>query len=67
MRVKKVNIEDKKVESRKSKKVEYEIVKNVVMRKNRLDTVLTVDSQGNILSISGQNPKKNKIGDNIYE
>jgi hypothetical protein len=67
MRVKKVNIEEKKVESRKSKKVEYEMVKNVVMRKNRLDTVLTVDSQGNILSIVGDNPKQNKIGDNIYE
>lgn len=40
---------------------------NVFMRKNRLSTVLTVDIRGNILEISGINPKHLKIGNNIYD
>lgn len=44
----------------------YDIVKGIPMRKNRLDTVLTVNSAGDITDIKGINPNNNKIGDNIY-
>lgn len=45
----------------------YEIINGVYLRKNRLSTVITVDSYGNILNIEGENKKQYKIGDNIYE
>jgi hypothetical protein len=44
----------------------YEKVNDVYLRKDRLSTVLTVDSKGNILHIDG-NPLNYKINNNIYE
>lgn len=67
MRVKKINVDNKVELKKKSKKVTYEVINGVTMRTDRLDTVLTVDSQGNVLAVSGKNPNKTQIGDNIYE
>jgi hypothetical protein len=71
VRVKKVKvhtiIEEKDFDRKSQKRKDFEIDKGVLMRKNRLDTVITVDTSGNVISISGKNPKNTKIGDNIYE
>lgn len=67
MRVKKIKIETNKSKSNKNKKNEFEMVKEVQLRKNRLDTVITVDSKGIITAISGENSANKKIGDSIYE
>jgi hypothetical protein len=40
---------------------------DVYLRKNRLSTVLHVDSWGKILKIVGENPNNNKIGESIYK
>ncbi len=40
---------------------------DVYLRKNRLSTVLHVDSRGKILKIVGENPNNNKVGENIYK
>jgi hypothetical protein len=39
----------------------------VFLRKNRLDTVVHVDIYGQITEINGKNPKKLKVGENIYK
>ncbi len=44
----------------------FEICNGALLRKNRLDTVYTIDSKGNITGIRGINPKNLQIGDNIY-
>lgn len=67
MKVKKINVDGNVELKKKSKKVTYETVNGVSMRTDRLDTVLTVDSYGNVLAVSGKNPNKTQIGDNIYE
>jgi len=51
---------------KKKTSVEYEIINGVYLRKNRLDTVITVDIQNIIIGISGENPKKFKVGQ-LYE
>jgi len=45
----------------------FEKVKGVYLRKNRLSTVIHVDSKGIIFKIEGENPKNLKIKDNIYD
>lgn len=40
---------------------------DVYMRKNRTDTIITVDINGIIIDVKGINPKNNKIGDDIYK
>lgn len=44
----------------------FDKVGNVYLRKNRLSTVVHVDVYGNIIKIEGENEKKLKLGDNIY-
>lgn len=39
----------------------------VFLRKNRLSTVLHVDETGTIIKITGENPKNNIVGENIYK
>lgn len=69
MKVKKIDlsIPIDSFKKKKSKNPEYEVINNVLLSKSRLDTVLTVDSKGTVIAISGNNPKDTKIGDNIYE
>lgn len=68
IKVKKIKLDDSKNNSKKEKKeVEYEIVNGILLRKDRLSTVLTVDGNANVIAISGENPKKTKIGKNLYE
>lgn len=44
----------------------FEKQNGVYLRKNRLSTVLHVDIYGRIKTIEGENPKKLKIGNNVY-
>lgn len=71
MKVKRVDVDsiEKEVdrERRSIRKKDYESINGVLLRKDRLDTVLTVDTLGNVIAVSGKNPKNKKIGDNIYE
>lgn len=49
-------------------KRKHELAPNgVMMRKNRCNTVITVDIRGFILEILGINPKQLKVGHNIYD
>jgi len=40
---------------------------DVYLRKNRLSTVIHVDTWGKIIKITGENPNKHKVEDNIYK
>lgn len=40
---------------------------DVYLRKNRLSTVLYVDTYGRITKITGENPNENKVGQSIYK
>lgn len=40
---------------------------DVYLRKNRLSTVLHVDTYGRIIKILGENPNKNVVGESIYK
>lgn len=44
----------------------FEKQNGVYLRKDRLSTVLHVDIYGRIKRIEGKNPKKLKIGNNVY-
>lgn len=67
MRVKKIKVPIINSDRKSNKKNEFESVNGVLLKTNRLDTVITVDTQGNVIAVSGENPKNTKIGDNIYE
>jgi hypothetical protein len=45
----------------------YEIDKDCYLRKNRLSTVVHLDSKGIVIEVEGENPKNIKINDNIYD
>ena len=58
--------EEAKIKTRR-KKSDYDIVNGIPIRKNRLDTIITVDIKGVVTEIKGDNPDNIKIGENIYD
>ena len=69
IKIRETTVKQRELKNNSKKKktsVEYEIINGVYLRKNRLDTVITVDIQNIIIGISGKNPKKFKVGQ-LYE
>ncbi len=69
IKIRETTVKQRELKNNSKKKktsVEYEIINGVYLRKNRLDTVITVDIQNIIIGISGENPKKFKVGQ-LYE
>lgn len=45
----------------------YEVINNIILKKNRITHFIVVNDKGIILNIEGYTNLTKKIGDNIYE
>lgn len=66
IKIREALVKEKDRKIKKPKTTLYEIINGVYLRKNRLDTVITVDIKNIVIGVTGINPRNFKIGD-LYE